>query len=532
MRHALRAAKTIVDIEPDGLPYAMKLAALVLLFAVGGGLVSLWLQFEASQEAAFWDGQQTLDHQGLEIRDPDGALKRFSKALTFKTVGKISADNCITNKEPFEELHAFLAASFPKVWKLLEPETVSEFSLLFKWGGTAEDMLPGLLMSHMDVVPVSDSDVSAWKHPPFGGQVADGYVWGRGALDVKVTLMSILEAVEELLMAGFKPRRTLYLAFGHDEETGGRNGAVHIVKRLKTRGVSKLQFVLDEGGCIMMDGFSSLARMPVGLVGTAEKGIATVELSIKTAGGHSSMPPLDGSTVGSIMARVLSRLDKAPINPSMLPPTSDMLLALVPVAPMPLRPVLRHVSNDMVGFLIAQAVGAAGPEGAAMTRTTLTATGFSGGVAHNVMPQTGKVILNSRIMPGETVHDVLHYINVTGVAGDARFVNLTVLMSQDPSPVSNCSSDIFATVRQAILDVFQPGMEGGKMIVVPHLVVGGTDSRHYTELTSEVFRFAPLILNKTAGDLGLFHANDERVTVSNYHKAISFYKRFITLSAK
>jgi len=405
---------------------------------------------------------------------------------------------------------------------------VNDYSLIFEWKGANSTLQPGLLMSHMDVVPVADTDVPKWSQDPFGGAVTDGFIWGRGALDVKITLVAILEAVEELLAAGFEPERTLLLAFGHDEETGGTHGAKAIVRRLRERGITQLHFVLDEGGVVLTDGFPPLTRKPVAAIGTAEKGQTTVEMSIATAGGHASMPPLDGSSVGSIAARILSRLDRSPINPGLVAPASDMLAAFAPEAPFYLRPLLRLAHNGLFGVLLAQVMGAMSPEASAMTRTTVAVTSLEAGVAHNVLPQEGRILFNSRVLPGETCSGVVNYLNATGAARDANRVSLRVLSAQEPSPVSDSGGPVFETIRRAILEVL-PSREG-EMVVVPHLVAGATDSRHYTELTEDIFRFAPLMMNKTAGDLARIHGNNERVRTADFLKAIRFYMRFIRLA--
>jgi len=462
--------------------------------------------------------------------DPEGAVARLSGALAIKTVANWSAPNHVSEEAPFREFHAFLADAFPSVWQALDVETVSTHSLVLTWAGRNATAPPGLLLSHFDVVPVDPLDEPAWAQPPFAGRVAGGFVWGRGALDTKISLLGILEAVRDLLAEGFQPERTLILAFGHDEEVGGQHGAAAIVRHLQARGVHKAAFVLDEGGAVMLEGFRPFTAKPVAVIGTAEKGMANIEMEVTTKGGHASMPPLDGSSVGSIVSRVLGRIDRAPINPAMLPPTGDLLRAMAPEAPLLLRPLLRNVGNPVLGKLVAQVMGAVSPEASSMTRTTVATTVVKSGVAQNVLPQYAFVNFNARIMPGETRQEALHYINITGVANDAPFVKLAMTMQgQDPSPVSDCRGAVFARIAQAALETLQDPEIG--MMAAPYLVMGGTDSRYYAELTPEVFRFSPIMINKTAGDLGRIHGNDERVAVADYLKAIRFFKRFMTLSS-
>jgi carboxypeptidase PM20D1 len=120
-------------------------------------------------------------------------------------------------------------------------------------------------MAHLDVVPVEAGTESNWKYPPFEGRIAEGYIWGRGAWDDKMSVMGILEAVEKLLADGFQPKRTIYIAFGHDEEVGGLRGAGRIAPLLQERGAA-LEFVLDEGSLIT-EGVIAGMVAPVALIG-------------------------------------------------------------------------------------------------------------------------------------------------------------------------------------------------------------------------------------------------------------------------
>jgi hypothetical protein len=135
----------------------------------------------------------------------------------------------------------------------------------------------------MDVVPVDPDTEDEWQQEPFGGRISDGYIWGRGAIDNKSTVLGTLEAVEMLLADGFRPTRTVYLAYGHDEEVGGTNGARAIAALLESRGVA-LDMVLDEGG-VIGDGVLPGISAPVALVGIAEKGFRDVEVERSGTGG-------------------------------------------------------------------------------------------------------------------------------------------------------------------------------------------------------------------------------------------------------
>jgi len=179
---------------------------------------------------------------------------------------------------------------YPLVHARLASEVVGDLSLLYTWPGADTAAAPVVLMGHFDVVPVVPGTESRWTHDPFSGKVADGFIWGRGTLDDKVTVIAVLDAVEHLLRHGHTPTRTIYLAFGHDEEVGGEGGAGRIAERYRQRGLARPALVLDEGGALFEGGFPGLAS-PVALVGIAEKGFLSLELKVSGDGGHSSTPP-------------------------------------------------------------------------------------------------------------------------------------------------------------------------------------------------------------------------------------------------
>jgi carboxypeptidase PM20D1 len=243
---------------------------------------------------------------GPAITVDEHAVERLARALTFRTVSY--QDPKALDADAFAGLRAFLASSFPRAHEALEHEAVGTHSLLFTWRGTNPSLRPMLFMAHMDVVPVVTGTESRWTHPPFGGAIADGYVWGRGALDDKAALMGLFEALEALLGTGFRPARTLYFAFGHDEEIGGNQGNVKIAALLASRGVP-LEAVFDEGSGVTVGLFDGVSA-PVAAVAVSEKGYLSLELEAESEGGHSSMPP--PVTAVTRLVAALGRLDAAP----------------------------------------------------------------------------------------------------------------------------------------------------------------------------------------------------------------------------
>jgi carboxypeptidase PM20D1 len=221
----------------------------------------------------------------------------------------------------------------------LRRETVGSHSLLYTWQGSDTSLNPILLIGHLDVVPVEASTERDWLHDPFGGGIADGFIWGRGAIDNKSAVLGTLEAVEMLLAEGFQPARTVYLAYGHDEEVGGAAGAGEIAALLKARGV-ELQMVLDEGGMIG-NGILSGISAPVALVGIAEKGFATIEVSTRVPGGHSSLPARQ-SAIG-ILSAAVARVEQSPMAARLEGPTRELFDRIGPQLPTMQRAIFANL---------------------------------------------------------------------------------------------------------------------------------------------------------------------------------------------
>lgn len=440
--------------------------------------------------------------------DTDSITERLSRAIQYKTV---SADEPFASSaEEFLRFHEFLRNAFPRLHRALRRETVGEYSLLYGWKGRSDRLRPIALLGHMDVVPVDPGSERHWTHPPFSGRRADGYIWGRGALDDKASMMAILEAVEELLERGFRPQRTVYLAFGHDEELGGRNGARKIADLLRSRKVA-LEYVLDEGGAIL-DGIIPGSVSPAALVGIAEKGYATLELTVDGPGGHASMPP-GGSAIG-ILSQAIHKLETAPLPPRFDGATRQLLEFLGPELPSIQKLLL---ANLWLFRGLVQRELAASPLTNAMIRTTMATTIVEGGVQENVLPTRARAVLNVRIVPGDTVAGIVEQVRKT--INDSRVKVTPGELVLEPSPVSDVNSPGFNLLHRTIRQI-EP-----HATVAPALLIAATDSRHYIDLTKNLYRFLPLTLRTE--DLARFHGIDEKISVSNYEQCVRFYAQLI-----
>jgi carboxypeptidase PM20D1 len=438
--------------------------------------------------------------------DEEAVAEHLAGALRFRTISH--QDSTQFDGGPFLDFLAYLAETYTGVHRVCGREVVADYSLLFRCPGGDPSLGSILLMAHIDVVPVQPGTESDWTHPAYGGEIADGYVWGRGALDDKAALITILEAAEMLIEQGVRPQRTVYLAFGHDEEIGGLAGASAIAELLGSGDV-ELELVLDEGG-VVTDGVPGIGRS-VAVVGIAEKGFISVELVVRTEGGHSSMPP--SQTAVGILSAAIRELETHPVPGGIRGATEAMFEYLAPEMPFSRR--LFIANRWLFGPLIERQFGAS-PEGNAMLRTTTAATIFQAGVKDNVLPASARAVVNFRILPGDSTESVVEHVRRT--VDDPR-VEVNPLRGRNPSPVSDLESEAFTRLQRTIGQVFP------HTIVAPYLVVGGTDSRYYVDLSSNVYRFGPLEVGR--GDYTRVHGTDERIPVAGLADMVRFYVQLI-----
>jgi carboxypeptidase PM20D1 len=439
--------------------------------------------------------------------DLEGAATRLGEGLRFETIS-LGRDEPVPS-DAFYALHDHLRRSYPRSHEALEREIVSGYSLLYTWPGRNEKLDPALLMAHQDVVPV---DAGSWEQPPFSGKIVDGILWGRGAIDDKGALYAIMEAVELLLAEGFVPERTILIFFGHDEELGGPRGAAKAAELLAERGVS-LAWVLDEGGFIV-EGMVPGVEKPIALVGIAEKGSVTFDLTLEMPGGHSSVPPRH-SGIG-VMAAAVTKLEANRVPGGLDDLTRSFLESIAPELPFAVRAALSNLW--LFGGLV-EAGMAATPALDAMQRTTTAVTVMNGGVKSNVLPSEVRAKMNFRIRPGDTVATVREHV-VETIADDRIEVSHSV--GREASPVSRTDSAAFAHLSRTVAEVF-PGVA-----VVPYTVVGGTDSRYFYPLTQNVYRLNPFRFGRES--VTLPHGTNERVAVESLSDAIRFYARLISTS--
>ncbi len=448
-----------------------------------------------------------LQTSGVNVPVGDEVIAHLSEAVSFRTISYSS--NSPVDSSAFTRYMDFIRKTYPLVNGKLNLELFNNFSMLFTWKGADSSLKPMVLMAHYDVVP--EGDTSSWERKPFSGYFDGTYIWGRGTLDDKVSMISILEAVEKLIKEGFIPERTLYLSFGHDEELSGEKGAATISEAFRERRISP-EFVLDEGMAVT-SGMIPMMKKPVALIGTSEKGYLTLKLTVNMPGGHSSTPEKESAV--TVLTKALNDLLHNPMRPVLSEPVDDFIKYIGPEMPFYARAIF---ANKWLfkGILLNIYTGSA--SGNALVRTTMAATIINAGIKDNVIPTRAEADINFRILPGETASGVIAYVKK--VIGDER-VNLEPDEEtlSEPTPVSSSDSDGFSFISATIRQIFPDA------VVSPTLMIGSSDSRHFSIVTKNIYRFAPIFV--TSEDMARIHGPNERTNVWDFKKGIGFYYQLI-----
>ena len=435
--------------------------------------------------------------------DGEAAVAHLAEMVRIPTVS--SPDPAQFDEAQFSAFRALLPKLYPKVFAACSCEQLDHTELLLHWPGKSS-AAPVVLMAHYDVVPVEED---RWQHPPFCGEVIEGELWGRGTLDTKITLLGILEAAEKLLGEGFVPQNDLYFAFGGDEEVNG-TGAPAAVEALRARGV-KPAMVLDEGGAVVEGVFPGVKR-PMAVVGIGEKGMADVELVARSEGGHASHPPRH-SAVG-ILSRAVVACENHPFPAKLTTPVREMLRTVGPYTPFGLRLVFANLW--CFGGLLCSLAEKLGGELNAMMRTTMAFTMARGSKQANVMPNEATATVNLRLINNTTVEQAADHLrrSINDPAVEVR-----VLHGTNASPYADLSGEGWQTLSQAVSETWPDA------IVTPYLMIACSDSRHFSAICQDVFKFSAMALS--AEQRGLIHNDNERIPVETVGKTVEFFTRLV-----
>jgi len=436
--------------------------------------------------------------------DASAAAMRLGEAVRFRTVSLVEETD---DRAQFEQFHAWMQQRYPAFHAAARREVFGELSLMYTWEGSDPGQPPMLLLAHQDVVPVPDDTRAQWQVDPFGGVIRDDCVWGRGSIDDKGSLVALLEAAEYLAAQGKRPVRTIIFAFGHDEELGGDNGAVVMAQALADRGV-RAWFVLDEGLAALER--HPLTGGPASMIGISERGSSTMRVRAVGQPGHSSMPPPE--TAVSLVSEAVVRIHDMPIEQRLEGgPALGMMRALAPELSLTNR---MAVSNEWLFAPLLKQRMAGNPAARALLGTTVAPTMIDGGVRPNVLPAEATAMINFRIHPRDTTAELLREAR----QAVADLDGVTVEWAENPtdaSPISSTTSTSYALIA-ALSHAMLPDAP-----VAPGLVLAGTDSRHYTDVAENVYRFQPILLNDE--DLTRPHGLNERLSVANFERMIRFY---------
>ena len=455
---------------------------------------------------SFFDNED--DYADIDVAS---AANTLSEAIRCKTVN--FADHLLTDYSQFELLHRLIRKSYPSLAKAARFEVIGKSALLITINGSDKSLLPCLFMAHQDVVPASGE---GWSYPPFEGAIADGYIWGRGALDVKDQLFGSLEACEYLIAHGYRFKRSVYLSFGDDEETL-RSGAKALAETLHSRGV-RLEFLLDEcaGKIESAEAFGACGAYfsPIGVM---EKGYADIELSVSGGGGHSARP-FGGTSLGKL-ARAIASIVENPIEPKLSPLMKDFFLTLKPyINKEPLKTLVADIDKN--GALIARYCYN-DPVLFPYVTTTFAPTVIEGGSAmNNILPQNMRAVINTRIAPTETLEDVRAHVEglIDGTSVAVRFIK-----ADPPSARADTACRGYDMLKSAMARYYKGAL------FIPSLVTGASDARNYETVCNACFRCSPFMAphQDVAGGV---HGVNERISIRAYAQGIRVLTELIKIA--
>ena len=484
------------------------------------------------------------DKELVNTAPSEQSVRRFVGGIRIPTISNEVYEE--TDFKPFDEFMKYLADSYQEVYRVMDADPINTYGLVFHWKGRNSDLKPILFLSHYDVVPVVGYDPSTatvadtvfrfhdkplppigtysekWDYPPFSGAVAGGRIYGRGTLDMKCMLFSLMEGADNLIAVGFQPERDIWFAFGQDVEVSGRQGAFNIAGYFKQKGL-RFSAVYDEGGIIAAPGSAiESIQEPLALVGVGEKGFLTLRLTIKGMGGHSSMPPSKSSLVYA--AEIIEKLNDNQFPAEIISPIAAFF---------------DNVGGEM-GFFSRMAIAFQGlleplllktmeksPASNALVRTTTAITMAKGSDAANVLASEAEVTVNFRILPGESVAGVIEHVKKLCEGYD---VAIHVVSEREPSSISPENVRGFEIIKEEMAKIYPAA------IVTSYITIGGTDSYKYQTVSDDIYRFLPICLNQY--EQRTIHNENEYISLENFGKMqwyikelMKNYKFFLALIA-
>lgn len=435
------------------------------------------------------------------FEDPQSVIN-FSKAIQYPTISYQNKDQW--DSLPFIEFKNFLDKTYPLISSRMDLVKINKYSYIYHWKSNSNKK-PIILLAHQDVVPIEEVNKSKWEVEPFSGEIKDGYIWGRGAVDDKVNLIAMMEAMERLFVQGNVPNRDIYFAFGHDEEIGGVNGAMYIAKWFEDNEITP-DLILDEGSYVTEEKLKSVVAYPVALIGVAEKGYMSVDLEVEMKGGHSSMPEKETSI--DVLLKALTKIkENSPFSRKITEPVKLFMENIGAFSPWYKKMIFANfpIFNSLIIKGLEEK-----KETDALLHTTIVPTIINAGIKENIIPSKAVATLNLRLLQGDDIEGSIVKINET-IDDDRVKVILKGGILSEPSKITSHYSKAYKKIDTLIKKIFK------NTVTTPFLLSGATDSRHYNKLSDNIIKFSPMI-----DPIG-FHGINERISIGGFQKAIQFY---------
>jgi carboxypeptidase PM20D1 len=457
---------------------------------------------------------RTIMHTAVQAKPAEGevilideirAIENLAESIKFQTISYQEKE-----KFPQEEFNYFIewaAKTYPEFHQALTLEKLGH-SLLFKWKGSDVTLSPILFEGHYDVVPIIPGTEDLWDEMPFSGTISNNRIWGRGALDDKSGVIGLMEAATYLIKNNFQPTRTVYFGFGHDEEIGG-GGAALITEKLREQGI-QLHWSLGEGSFVNRGFFPGVDKL-IAPINVAEKGIMNLLIVAKADGGHSSTPP--SRTAVTLLAEALMKLEKEPL-PGSLEGLSAVMFDEVSKH-MPFSYRFLFANRWLFGSIIESQMSSS-PVINAMIRTTTAPTMLNGSIKSNVLPIEASALINFRLHPRDTIESVTDHVRRIVGSED---VEVRLLGGMEASGISSWNSPGFEIVATSLNKVY------GDVISVPGLMIAASDTRHYSKIADNSFRFNPFSI--VPEDMTGFHGTNESIDIDSFVAGIKTYVEII-----
>ena len=435
------------------------------------------------------------------------AVENLSNAIKHKVI--TSTDLTKNNYANHDKFWAFLKETYPDIFTTLKVEKIHNYNYLLKWEGKDKSLAPVMLTAHYDTVDVEEKTLKKWKFPPYEGKIYQDKVWGRGTLDDRASFIAIFEAINSLIKNNYTPQRDIYFAFGHDEETGGFNGAVKIAEFLKEKNI-KFDLILDEGGRVSK---KKNGKQTV-YIGISEKGRYLANINVENKAIHASRPYPESSITQ--LAKVIKALNKNQMKAKIIPQTKEYLQNTIDERDLTTKILLAN--QDVLKPLLIAKLSKNNLDNT-IIRTTTAFTMLQGANSANAVPEIAQVTVDFRILPTQTPEDVEKHIkkvlnNLKGIK-----YNIEKISAQNPTKISNTNSDSFKILKKEI-SAFFPSAN-----IVPYMTPAGTDARNYDSLSDNVYRFLPISISDE--NYALMHGINENIEIENYSRMIDFYESLL-----